>query len=139
MSIELIGGCRLIDLEVKGDERGQLIALEALRNVPFAIRRAYFIYGTQAGVARGFHAHRRLWQVAACVSGGCRMLLDDGRDRREIELDRPNKALLIPPMVWHEMHDFSEDCVLLVLADDVYEESDYIRNYDDFRLAVRAA
>ena len=133
MSEELVRGCRLIDLEVKGDERGKLIALEGLRNVPFEVRRAYFIYGTQQGVARGFHAHRRLWQLATCVSGGCRMLLDDGREKLELSLDRPDKALLIAPMVWHEMHDFTADCVMLVLADDHYDEADYIRSIEDFR------
>ena len=132
MSEELVRGCRLIDLEVKGDERGKLIALEGRRNVPFDVKRAYFIYGTQQGVARGFHAHRRLWQLATCVSGGCRMLLDDGRERLELSLDRPEKALLIAPRVWHEMHDFTADCVMLVLADDHYDEADYIRSIDEF-------
>lgn len=133
MPEELLPACRLIDLEVKGDERGHLIALEALRNVPFAIRRAYLIYGTKAGVARGFHAHRRLNQLAVCVVGSCRMLLDDGRERREVVLGRPDLGLIIGPMVWHEMHDFSPDCVLLVLADDYYDEADYIRSIDEFR------
>lgn len=134
---ELISGCQLIDLDVKGDERGRLIALEEHRNVPFDVRRAYFIYGTQVGVSRGFHAHRRLRQLVTCVSGECRMLLNDGQRAIEVELDRPDRALLIAPMVWHEMHNFSSNCVMLVLADDFYDEADYIRCKDDFLAVAR--
>lgn len=131
--------CQIIDLALRGDERGSLVALESGRQVPFKIRRAYYIFGTRQGVSRGFHAHRQLQQLTVAVAGSCDILLDDGKTQARLRLDRPDVALTLPPMVWHEMHDFSEDCVLLVLADDVYEESDYIRNYDDFRLAVRAA
>ncbi|WP_240325560.1 sugar 3,4-ketoisomerase [Sphingomonas mesophila] len=133
MSDDPLPSCRLIDLEVKGDERGKLVALEADATVPFPVRRAYYVFATQPGVARGFHAHRRLKQLAVCVAGSCRMLLDDGADQGSVLLDNPAKALLIPPMVWHEVHDFSPDCVLLVLADDHYYEADYIRSVEEFR------
>lgn len=136
---DLPAGCRLITLPVRGDERGSLVALEQGREVPFDIARAYYIFGTQAGVARGFHAHRNLQQLAVVVRGSCRMLLDDGEDRSWVALDRPDKALLIGAMVWREMHDFSEDCVLLVLADRAYDEADYIRRHEDFLLAHQAA
>ena len=129
-------GCALIDLNVRGDARGSLIALEEGREVPFDIARAYYIYGTEAGVARGFHAHRALQQLAVVVRGSCQMLLDDGKSRTWVPLDRPDRAVLVGAMVWHEMHEFTEDCVMLVLADDVYDESDYIRNHDDFLVAV---
>lgn len=135
----LTTGCRLIEFDVRGDERGSLIALEAGRQVPFEIRRAYYIFGTLEGVSRGFHAHRQLQQLAVAVSGSCDILLDDGTNRERLRLDRPDIGLTLPPMVWHEMADFSEDCVLLVLADDVYDEADYIRNYDEFVRTVRAA
>lgn len=115
-----------------GDERGSLIALEAEKVIPFAIKRIYYIFGTQPGVARGFHAHKVLKQVAVCVSGKCRMLLDDGKNKESVWLDSPSKGILIDAMVWHEMHDFSSNCVLLVLASDYYDEADYIRNYADF-------
>lgn len=133
MSQELIRGCRLIDLEVKGDERGSLVSLEELRSVPFEFRRAYYIFGTKAGVSRGFHAHRRLHQLAVCVAGSCSVLLDNNVERINVALDKPNKGLLIGPMVWHEMHDFSADCVMLVLADDFYDEAEYIRSIHEFR------
>jgi len=123
---------RWIEFEVKGDERGKLIALEGERNIPFPIKRVYYIYGTKPGVARGFHAHKKLRQVAVCLAGRCRMVLDDGKRREEVWLDRPDRGLLIDRMIWREMHDFSEDCVLLVLASDVYREEDYIRSYKSF-------
>ena len=115
-----------------GDVRGSLVALEAEKTVPFEIKRVYYIFGTQQGVARGFHAHHNLKQVAICVTGKCRMILDNGNTREEVWLDSPTKGLLIGDLVWREMHDFSEDCVLLVLASEHYDESDYIRDYDEF-------
>ena len=115
-----------------GDERGSLVALEGAKTVPFEIKRVYYIFGTQPGVARGFHAHRKLQQVAVCVIGKCHMVLDDGEKREDVWLDSPNKGLVIGDMVWREMHDFSSDCVLLVLASEHYDESDYIRNYEEF-------
>lgn len=121
-----------IDFQVLGDERGSLVALEKDRNVPFDIRRVYYIYKTEQGVSRGYHAHRNLRQVAMCVAGSCRMVLDNGSTREEVVLDCPTRGLLIESMMWREMHDFSDDCVLLVLASELYDETDYIRDYDEF-------
>lgn len=123
-----------IDFQTLGDERGSLVALEIgmEKAVPFDIKRVYYIYHTAKGVSRGFHAHRNLKQVAICVAGKCRMVLDNGSTREETWLDCPTKGLLIESMVWREMHDFSEDCVLLVLASEHYGEADYIRSYTDF-------
>lgn len=122
-----------IEAKIIGDERGALIALEQLSEmIPFDIKRVYYIFGTQEKVRRGFHAHRKLRQVAFCVSGSCRILLDDGIERQEVLLDHPAKGLFIEQMIWHEMYNFSSDCVLLVIASELYDESDYIRNYDHF-------
>lgn len=118
--------------EIHGDERGSLIALESCKNVPFDIRRVYFLYGTKAGVRRGFHAHKDLMQIAVVVHGACSFLLDDGVRQVNLDLSEPNTGLLIEPMIWHEMYDFSDDCVLMVLASDFYDEKDYIRNYEEF-------
>ena len=115
-----------------GDDRGSLVALEGGNTVPFEIKRVYYIFGTEQNVARGFHSHYNLKQVAICVTGRCRMILDDGKNREEVWLDSPTKGLLIGDLVWREMHDFSKDCVLLVLASEHYDENDYIRNYDEF-------
>lgn len=123
----------LIELQIKGDDRGSLIALEGMKNIPFEIKRVYYIFATAPGVRRGFHAHRNLRQVAVCVKGSCRFLIDDGKTKQEYLLDNPDKGLYIDTLVWREMFDFSPDCVLLVLADAVYDESDYIRNYQDFK------
>jgi dTDP-4-dehydrorhamnose 3,5-epimerase-like enzyme len=134
----ILGNCSLHPLAVRGDERGSLIALETARDVPFEIARVYFVYATLPGVDRGFHAHRTLRQLAVCVNGSCTMVLDDGSRRIEVPLDKPDLALSIGPMVWHEMRDFSPQCVLMVLADAPYEEKDYIRQYDAFLKLVRA-
>lgn len=122
----------LIDLLIKGDERGSLIALEGNKNIPFEIKRVYYIFDTKNGVRRGFHAHKNLKQVLVATSGSCKILLNDGKDEVVVELNSRNKALQIDKMIWHEMYDFSADCVLMVLADNYYGEDDYIRNYDDF-------
>lgn len=122
----------LIEFPSLGDGRGSMVALESGRSVPFEIKRVYYIFGTKAGVARGFHAHKALKQVAVCVSGSCRMLLDDGVRKENVLLDSPLQGLLIGDLVWREMHDFSSDCVLLVMASEHYDEADYIRNYDEF-------
>lgn len=123
-----------IDFKSLGDERGSLVAVEIgmEKAIPFDIKRVYYIYHTADGVSRGFHAHKNLKQVAICVAGKCRMVLDNGKARQEVWLDCPTKGLLIEDMVWREMHDFSKDCVLLVLASEHYDESDYIRDYSDF-------
>lgn len=125
----------LIDLPIIGDLRGSLIALENQINLPFDIKRVYYIFDTKKEVSRGFHAHKNLKQLAVCVSGRCTMVLDDGKKRTSYLLDAPDKGLIINAMVWREMHDFSEDCVLVVLASEYYQESDYIRSYDAFKMA----
>lgn len=116
----------------RGDSQGWLIALEEGRQVPFPIKRVYYIFGTKPGVKRGKHAHRKLRQLAICLSGSCRFIMDDGATRNEFLLTSNTQGLQIDPMVWHEMEEFSADCVLLVLASDIYDESDYIRSKDEF-------
>jgi dTDP-4-dehydrorhamnose 3,5-epimerase-like enzyme len=115
-----------------GDERGSLVALEGNESVPFDIKRVYYIFGTKEGASRGFHAHRSLKQVAVCVTGSCRFVLDNGKQREEIVLDRSTIGLLINSLTWREMYDFSPDCVIMVLANEHYDESDYIRDYQEF-------
>lgn len=126
----------LIDFPYLGDERGGLVALEENNSIPFSIKRVYYIFDTQAGMSRGFHAHKKLQQIAVCIKGSCKILLDDGNNREEVLLDSPRKGVLIGDLVWREMHDFSSDCVLLVLANELYDENDYIRDYKEFREVV---
>ena len=127
-----------VNFLVHGDYRGSLVALEAQKTVPFDIKRVYYIFGTQVGVSRGFHAHKDLRQVAVCLTGKCRMVLDDGNLREEVWLDSPTKGLLIGDLIWREMHDFSPDCLLLVLASEHYKETDYIRSYEEFKRALHS-
>lgn len=122
----------MVALQDYSDDRGFLVALEDQKEVPFAIRRIYYIFGTKESVQRGFHAHQNLTQLVVAVRGKCTFVLDDGMERQEIVLNNPAQGMLIESMIWREMHDFSEDCVLMVLADSHYDESDYIRNYDSF-------
>jgi dTDP-4-dehydrorhamnose 3,5-epimerase-like enzyme len=121
-----------INFETKGDKRGSLISLEENKNIPFDIKRVYYIFGTKPKVRRGFHAHKKLQQILIVISGSCKILLDNGKSKESILLNSPSKGLLIKEMIWREMYDFSPDCVLLVLASDFYNESDYIRKYEDF-------
>ena len=123
---------KLIKLQSHGDDRGSLVALEALTNIPFAIERVYYMFDTKIEVRRGFHAHKRLKQIAIAVRGSCKFMLDDGKETQEVCLDNPAVGLCLDPIIWHEMFDFSEDCILMVLADQVYDESDYIRDYAEF-------
>ncbi|MFL4180932.1 sugar 3,4-ketoisomerase, partial [Escherichia coli] len=123
---------KIIPLQAHGDDRGSLIALEEENNIPFEIKRVYYMFNTKSNVRRGLHAHRKLKQVAIAVRGSCRFVLDDGKERVEILLDNPGQGLLIDSCIWREMYDFSEDCVLMVLADSHYDENDYIRDYETF-------
>ncbi len=127
------------DFTVRGDERGSLIAIEEQRDIPFPIRRVYYIFGTQPGVARGLHAHRQLQQVMVCLHGNCILQLDDGQDQTIVAMESNARGVLIDKMVWHQMYDFSPDCVLLVLAEDYYDEGDYIRDYQEFDKLAAAA
>jgi dTDP-4-dehydrorhamnose 3,5-epimerase-like enzyme len=117
---------------VRGDHRGQLVALEADTDVPFEIKRVFYIYGTQAGVPRGQHSHHVTKQYMIAVNGSCKVTLDDGQRKVTFELNQPHIGLFQDALVWGEMHDFSADCVLLVLASEHYDEADYIRDYQDF-------
>ena len=130
-------GNNVINFDTMGDERGSLISLEVNRNIPFAIKRVYYIFNTKPGVSRGFHAHKNLQQVLVCLKGSCTVLLDDGKSKKKYQLKKANQGLFVDGVVWREMHDFSEDCVLLVLASDFYDEGDYIRDYEDFQKTIK--
>ena len=122
-----------LDFQTFGDKNGSLIALEENKNIPFDIKRVYYIFDNKKGVRRGFHAHKNLEQVLICVSGSCDILLDDGIEKNVIKLENRNEGLFIEKLVWREMFNFSADCVLMVLASDYYDEKDYIRDYNEFK------
>lgn len=123
---------KIIELDQRGDERGYLTVIDEINTIPFEVKRVYFLTSLSKDIPRGYHAHKTLEQFALCVAGSCKVLLDDGENKEWVTLDTPNKGLRIEPLIWHEMHEFSEDCVFLVLANDFYDESDYIRNYSEF-------
>ncbi|MCI9584055.1 MAG: WxcM-like domain-containing protein [Clostridium sp.] len=116
-----------------GDERGMLVALEEFKDIPFEIKRVYYLYDTKEGVRRGFHAHKSLEQILVCIHGSCRILLDNGKEKKTVSLEKPYEGLYIANSIWREMYDFSPDAVLLVLASDFYCEEDYIRDYETFK------
>lgn len=128
---------RLIDMEVHGDQRGKLVSLENMRNVPFEIKRVYYMFDTLPNEARGFHAHKDLEQVIIAMDGSCKFVLDDGSRREQVTLNRPDVGLYIGKNMWREMHDFSYGCKLVVLASELYDEKEYIRSYDEFLASLK--
>ena len=114
------------------DEYGNLIALEELGDIPFAIKRIYYIFDVGAEVRRGFHSHLTLNQMLICVSGSVKIMVKTPYEENTVELSDPSHGLYVGPMIWREMYDFSPGAVLLVLASEHYDESDYIRNYQDY-------
>lgn len=122
----------LINLNQFSDLRGDLYIGELGQQFNMDIKRFYFITNLVASEPRGFHAHHKTRQIALCVQGSCTFVLDDGSIREEVNLTLPNQAITIETYVWHEMRDFSENCILLVLADREYSEEDYIKNYEKF-------
>ena len=123
---------KLEEFKVLGDHRGQLVALEANRQIPFDVKRVFYIYGTQEGIPRGNHSHYKTKQFLVAVNGSCKVTLDNGKEKETFDLNKPNLGLFQDALIWGTMHDFSSDCVLMVLADEYYDASDYITDYDKF-------
>ena len=128
---------KLIDMKVFGDARGKLVSLEGNRNVPFEIKRVYYIFDTLPNEARGFPAHKNMEQIIVAMDGACEFVLDDGKTRESVWLNRPDVGLYIGKNMWREMRNFSYGCKLMVLASDYYDEKEYIRNYDEFLKEVQ--
>ena len=130
---------RIINFKTIGDERGSLISLELGHDFLFEIKRIYYIFDTKEEVERGFHAHINLKQIIIPVKGSCTFVLDNGIKRENIRLTSPTKGLFIEGLIWREMKDFSPDCVLVILASEHYDETDYIRNYNKFMEKINAS
>lgn len=128
----MIKMAKLIDFKISGDNRGQLVALEANKQIPFDIKRVFYIFGTQPDVPRGNHSHYQTKQFLVSITGSCKVTLDNGTTKETFYLNKPNIGLLQDALIWGVMHDFTPDCVLLVLADTYYDEADYIRDYSLF-------
>jgi len=121
-----------IDFPVIHDQRGNLSFIEGGEHIPFGIERVYYLYDVPGGAERGGHAHEDLEQVIICMSGSFDLILDDGKEKKRIQLNRSHYGIYIGSMVWREMDNFSSGCVCMVLASRKYDESDYIRSYEDF-------
>ena len=128
----MVENTHIIEFQKNDDEYGVLIPVEAMKDIPFDIKRIYYIYGVDAAQRRGFHAHEDLEQALICVHGKVKILVKTPFDETEVLLDNPQKALYIGQMVWREMFDFEDDAVLLVLASKPYNTNDYIRDYGKF-------
>ncbi len=128
---------KLIEFKVHGDENGKLIAVEGGIDSPFEIKRVYWIYDTLPEIERGKHSHKNLEQIIVAVSGSCEFVLDDGKTKETVILDRPNLGLYIGKNIWRVMKNFSGECKLVVFASDYYDEKEYIRNYDKFLEGVK--
>lgn len=128
---------KLVKLGIKGDETGSLVSLESNKNIPFEIKRVYYIFDTKEGVTRGKHSHKRLEQLVVCTSGSCKFRIDDGKNKEVVELSTPDVGLYLGKNLWREMFDFSPNCVLMVLASEYYDEKEYIRDYDKFLKEVQ--
>lgn len=130
-------GIRTLEFPQFGDERGHLVVVEGLKDIPFEIRRIFYIYGSQSDVVRGEHANRRSEFVLINVAGSSKVRAKDGKGNELIfSLNRPHTGIYLPRMIWKEMYDFSEDSILLVLSSEVYDSQEYIRNYDEFLQVV---
>lgn len=128
---------KLYSLNKFGDSRGSLVVFEKGNNINFELKRAFYIYGSDSKTVRGKHANKQSQFLMVCLSGKCKIWLDDGKQQEIFELNKPDYALWLNKMVWKEMYDFSPECVLLVLSDQKYLENEYIRNYDEFKEIIK--
>lgn len=133
-----LADCKILDLPILHDERGNLTAVESGRGIPFEFNRVYYLYDVPGGSERGGHAHKNLHQLIIAMSGSFDIILDDGRDHRSFHLNRSYHGLYICPMVWREINNFSSGSVCMVLASDFYDEGDYIRSKPAFDQLVNS-
>lgn len=132
----MIEKCRVIDLPIVSDPRGNLTFIESGRQIPFDIQRVYYLYDVPGGAERGGHAHKDLHQLIIAVSGSFDIELDDGREKKIISLNRSFQGLYVCPMIWREISNFSSGSVCMVLASNLYDENDYYRHYSQFLAVV---
>lgn len=123
---------KMIEFEQNGDDRGKLVVVEGMKDVPFDIKRIFYIYGSDTTVVRGQHANRRSQFVLINVCGSSKVKVTDGKKEEIFVLDKPHTGIYLPKMLWKDMYDFSEDSILLVLASEGYDSSEYIRDFDEY-------
>lgn len=125
--------CPIIEFTDLGDERGKLVVVEGGQTIPFDIKRVFYIYGSDSTVIRGRHANKESEFVLVNIAGKSKVRITDTFEEVKISLDRPMIGVFIPKMIWKDMYDFSKDSVLLVLASTHYDETEYIRDYDEYK------
>ncbi|MDR3048840.1 MAG: FdtA/QdtA family cupin domain-containing protein [Elusimicrobiota bacterium] len=128
---------KIMQMKIFGDKRGKLVSLEANKNIPFEIKRVYYIFDTLPDENRGMHAHKNLEQIVIAMDGSCQFVLDDGKTKEEVWLNRPDIGLYIGKNMWRQMRHFSYGCKLMILTNQYYDEKEYIRNYDEFLKSIR--
>jgi hypothetical protein len=134
MSLE---DCKVIDLPKISDPRGNLTFIEGGQHIPFDIRRVYYLYDVPGGAERGGHAHKALSQLIIAMSGSFDVILDEGGEKKRFHLNRSYQGLYVCPMMWRELDNFSSGSVCMVLASNIYEESDYYRDYNQYLTAIK--
>ena len=134
-----IDQCKLTDLPKVSDPRGNLTFIEGFRHVPYAIKRVFYLYDVPGGADRGGHALKLCHQFLVAMSGSFDVIVDDGRRKKRIQLNRSYHGLYLPPMIWREMDNFSSASVCLVLASENYNEADYFRQYADYKAALNSS
>lgn len=134
MSIE---HCRIIELPKITEPRGNLTFIEGNRHIPFDIRRVYYLYDVPGGAERGGHAHKALSQLIIAMSGSFDVVLDEGGEKKRFHLNRSYQGLYVCPMMWRELDNFSSGSVCMVLASNIYEESDYYRDYNEYLAVIK--
>jgi dTDP-4-dehydrorhamnose 3,5-epimerase-like enzyme len=127
--------CKMIDLPKISDPRGNLTFVEGGSQIPFDIQRVYYLYDVPGGAERGGHAHKDLHQLIIAMSGSFDVVLDDGKNKKRVHMNRSYNGLYVCPMIWRELDNFSSGAVLMVLASNKYDEADYYREYTDFMCA----
>ncbi len=132
-----IDNCIIIDLPKISDPRGNLTFIEGGNHIPFPIERVYYLYDVPGGAERGGHAHKGLQQLIVAMSGSFDVVLDDGQNKKRIHLNRSYQGLYVCPMIWRELDNFSSGSVCMVLASNAYDELDYYREYDEFKMTVK--
>ena len=128
----MLRNIKLVKLKNHSDKRGSLFVIESMEEIPFEIKRIYYICGVPSMETRGEHAHKTLKQAMICLGGSCTIVIDDGEVRQSIELNNPDEVLILEPGLWREIKNFSHNATLMVLASEKYDENDYIRNYDEY-------
>jgi dTDP-4-dehydrorhamnose 3,5-epimerase-like enzyme len=128
-----ISDCRIIDLQQTSNSKGDIVIVEADKTIPFYIKRVFYMLNTPKGTIRGGHAHKCLHQLIVAIVGTLDVVVDDGTKKKQVRLDSPKQGFYVPPMIWNELLNFSQDAVCIVFASEYYSSDDYIKSYESYQ------